>query len=280
MAFGIFTQNNFQAFLDSSQKAEVVLASGYVDFSGATVYDRFGDTSTISDVNCGYAFVPITLTKHAIGMTMIGSNNNFNDLAGGVYLIGGTTRGTVPQVVDGVPWATSGGNWSENSTSITIRNLMIPCGIDGVQTAQNISGRAYVLLVGTLPANYTKVSHGLRLYNAAGGITFDSALMPTNARHIVNAPASPMSSYNSINPLIYGGLPAGVKMVANAPIGQARSTGGTVRYINMGMQFSSNGVYYGLRPIGLPWSTAWQSSYGLFNNGARLTRIFYASDYF
>lgn len=278
MSYGIKVNNAWDGLLMSDYAAEFVLAAGKVTFSNAPVRDRFGNVGS-SALEPGAALVSITLTKYAIGMSMIGSFNGQHTIGSNITMVAGTDRGVIPSTVDGSPWATSFGNWSETATTITIRNLYIPPGKDNSLTASSISGTAYVLLIGQLPSNYDKVKHGIRMWGPGGGVTFDSSLMPANARHLITQPTAGLYPYDAVTSLSYGGLPAGVKMAVATWLAQGKSSNGY--FCNMGLQFSSNGATYGLRPMGPPWTNPWQSHYGMYNQtGGATIRVFYASDYF
>lgn len=277
MSYGIQVNNHFSGMLNSDYPAEFVLAAGAVYFN-SLVYDRWGNVAS-SPVEPGAALVPITLTKYAIGMNMIGSFNGQHTLNENVTMVAGTTRGVVPSTVDSAPWATSFGNWSETATTITIRNLYIPPGIDNSLAATAIDGWVYVILIGQLPPNYNRENYGIRMWGPSGGLTFDSSLMPANARHVIGQPSAGLYPYDALTPLSYGGLPAGVKMAVSSWLAQGRSSNNY--FCNMGIQFSSNGAMYGLRPMGPPWTNRWQSHYGMYNQtGGATIRVFYASDYF
>nr|AKN38842.1 hypothetical protein [Enterovibrio sp. FF_113] len=277
MSFGLQINAAWTGLLDANYPAEFVLAAGATYFDSA-VYDRFGSVAS-TNVEPGAALVPITLTKYAIGMPMIGWVDGYHALNQNVTMVAGTTRGAIPTTVDSAPWASAAGNWSETDTTITIRNLYIPPCIDGSLTATRITGWVYVILIGTLPANYQRESHGIRMWDAAGNLTFDSSLMPANARHLIRQPTSGLFPYDSAPALSEGGLPSGVKMVPASWLAQGKSSNNY--FCNMGIQFSSDGSRYGLRPMGPPWTNPWQTHYGMYNlSGGEVIRVFYASDYF
>lgn len=277
MSYGIEVNNHFSGLLDSNYGAECVLAAGSVTFTNAVVRDRFGNNGSTA-VEPGAALVAITLQKFAIGMTMIGSFNGQHTLANSVTMVAGTDRGVVPGTVDSAPWATSFGNWSETSTTITIRNLYIPPCKDQALTASSISGTAYVILIGQLPSNYNKSNYGIQMWSNTGKLSFDSSLMPANARHLIAQPTAGTYPYNSPAALS-GSLPQGIKMAVSTWLAQGKSS--TNYFCNMGLQFSSDGVRYGLRPSGPPWTNPWQSHYGMYNlTGGQTIRVFHAEDYF
>lgn len=277
MSYGIEINNAWKGLINSDYGAECVLAAGMVTFTNAAVKDRFGSTGSTA-VEPGAAMVPITLQKFAIGMSMISRFDGMHTIGDNVTMVAGTDRGVVPTTVDGYPWSTSFGNWSETDTTITIKNLYIPPCKDQSLSASSISGTAYVILIGQLPENYDQSDYGLRMWGANGDLTFDSALMPANARHVIAQPTAGLYPYNSPTALA-GELPIGPKMAVSGWLAQGKSSNGM--FCNMGLQFSSDGVRYGLRPSGPPWQTLWQTHYGMYNlTGGETIRVFHVADYF
>ncbi|MBL4297856.1 hypothetical protein H8F06_21490 [Vibrio fluvialis] len=277
MNYGIEINNDWTGLISSDYGAECVLAAGMVTFTNVSVKDRFGSNGSTA-VEPGAAMVPITLQKFAHGMSMIGSFNGQHTIGDNVTMVAGTDRGVVPGTVDGYPWSTSFGNWSETDTSITIKNLYIPPCKDQSLTASSISGTAYVILIGQLPENYNKADYGLQMWGSGGQLAFDSSLMPANARHLITQPTAGLYPYNSPATLS-GGLPTGPKMAVATWLAQGKSSNNY--FCNMGLQFSSDGVRYGLRPNGPPWTNPWQTHYGMYNlTGGETIRVFHAEDYF
>lgn len=276
--YGLETRNNFSGFMDSNLPAEFVLAAGFVDFN-SLVYNHLGN-NTSSSTAPGYTYVPITLTKYAKGLQMIGTDpDGYHTLASSVYMVAGTSRGSIPMHIDGRAEWSSKKHWSENYDSITINYLVIPPGIDGSLAAGRISGRVYVLLVGELPDVYDKVDYGLRLFSSEQDITFDSALMPSNARHIIHPPSEGYYPYSTPSSLNVGDFPEGVKLAPCSILGQGRASSNY--FVNMSIQFNSMGTKCGLRPNGFAWTNPWQSHYGPHClTSSESLRIFYASDYF
>ena len=277
--YGIQTVNNLAGFMDSNQPAEFVLASGELEFTNSLVYSNAGVVqSSVQQPNLAY--FTLTLQKYALGMQMIKVDpDGYHTFADSVYMVAGSSRGAIPMTMDGFAWQSSQRNWSETDTTITIRYVVLPPCINNSLAATSISGKLFVMLVGSLPLEYEKSSHGIRLFSKDGLTTFDSALMPSNAKHIITAPSAGYGNYTTPSSMISGGFAEGVKMAVSSRLGLAR--GANNLYVTMALQFSSDGLMYALRPNGYAWSTPWQSHYGPHCLTADYpVRIFYASDYF
>ena len=279
MTYGIQTSNNFESLYLSGLSQEVVLARGEVNFN-TTVHHQTG-TNESTNVSPGLAYISITLEKYAIGMPMLKSGvGGHHTFADGVYMIGGSTRGSTPMIIDGRAEWSSKRHWSETATTITINYLVLPPAMDNSLSSNRISGTVYVLLVGKLPENYNKTDYGIRMYNTSNKVTFDSALMPITPKYVVDRPTN-FDNYQSASPLNLGNFPAGVKLTVCSWLGQGRCPN-PLRFINMTVQFNSIGTKYGIRPNGFAWGNPWQSHFGshLINQASNKIRVFEASDYF
>lgn len=286
--FGMQTLGKIEGVMTSDRAMEVVVASGYIDFNEACLDDSKVSVNDWS--NLGMATVRIVLKKH-VNMTMRSTNGNgYRCLAKGLVLYGGTTLGTIPSTIDGRYAANytnkRNADWSENSTSLTINYLAIPCGKAAALANSSISGRAYVMVVREMPTSFAQTYPSIRLYKTNGQLTFDSQLMPVNARYYLPVPSGyNYANYRTLSSLNKGSMVSGTKMCSMAAIHTGQAWAGTSNYtVRVGFQFSTNGTRYNVRPTGYTrniFSDYVSGSYGSSAPvGKAIYKVLLASDYF
>ncbi|ELP2652190.1 hypothetical protein R1U54_002296 [Vibrio fluvialis] len=215
--YGIQTQNNFSGFINSELPVQIVVASGYVNYSGSTVEYAPLNNKGIRRLQISN----VTLTKH-VNMDMAetyDSSNNYGRLKVGAFIH--STGGHSCHY---------GGAISENSSSLTFQRIDIDSGNQSSFSATSISGRLYIVLVASLGSiNQVLPDNGIVCYSSNGQVTFNSNYMPAIPRVYLGVPSpnlSDMTSYNTGRVYASGVSNSQKPMVPWQYIGRGMMTGG------------------------------------------------------
>ncbi|ENM3720993.1 hypothetical protein Q3S85_000676 [Vibrio cholerae] len=215
--YGIQTQNNFSGFINSALAIQVVVASGYVNYSGSTVEYAPLNNKGIRRLQISN----VTLTKH-VNMDMAetyDTSNNYGRLKVGAFIH--STGGHSCHY---------GGAISENSTSLTFQRIDIDSGNQSSFSATSISGRLYIVLVASLGSfAQTLPANGILCYAPNGQVTFNSNYMPAIPRIYLGMPSpdlSNMTNYNAGRVYASGVSNSQKPMVPWQYVGRGMMTGG------------------------------------------------------
>lgn len=215
--YGIYTRNNFSGFINSALPVQVVVASGYVDYSGATVAYATLNQQGIRRLQ----IYNVTLTKH-VNMSMAETydpSNNFGRLKVGAFIhsTGGHS-------------CYYGGAISESAGALTFQRIDIDSGNQYSFAAGAISGRLYIVLVASLSSfSQSLPTSGIMCYAPNGQVTFNSNYMPAIPRVYLGMPSPDlgnMTNYNAGRVYASGVSNAQKPMVPWQYVGRGMMTGG------------------------------------------------------
>lgn len=271
MTYGIQTLNNFKGFIDSNRAIQIVVASGYVDYSGATTEYAPLNKNGIRRLQ----IYNVTLTKH-VPASLSETYDPANNL--GRLTVGAFIHST------GSHSCHYGGAISEGAGHITFQRIDIDSGTQYSFSSGSISGRLYIVLVASLASvTQTIPTYGILCYSASGAITFNSNYMPAIPRTYLGMPSPDLRNivnFNAGRVYATGLSPAQMPMVPWQYVGRGLMDNGYTFLGGMCLVYNTDN-YIAARSTGSGGVTSLPAmKYPILYGNSSAVPILLASDYF
>ncbi|MGF1787086.1 hypothetical protein L4D00_14925 [Photobacterium swingsii] len=202
MAYGLFTSNGLDSYLDSNYTMDIVYGKTKVNFSGSTVGIAHYDPEPSSSKHYGsmYRYGSLRIPKmHPCTATVTapsvveGYYHRYLNPQMRLYI--GTDTG----------WAVGYSEHAvtEDADSITLHDVdVFGWNRTGYQ-ANHVSGTLYAVLGGALPSNPKVPDNGIVAYSNQGKVSFSSYYEPLQIRGIVDHHTQPRPETGHVNATVF-----------------------------------------------------------------------------